>query len=205
VEPYRIIRLTTFLHPGADPQGAGYQIMQGLSALGSGGAWGLGLGESRAKWHYLPGEHTDFIFAIIGEEFGLFGTLAIVALFALLVRRGFVVARKCRNPFGYLLGVGLTLIIGIQAFVNMGVVAAMIPNTGVPLPMISYGGTSIVLTLFALGLLADISRRPVLPWDNEQNDNRPNRRGDRGAHLSGPEHRHGPRPARRGNPVYRQR
>lgn len=203
-EPYRLRRLLAFLNPWADTDGIGYQIVQGLFALGSGGLFGRGLGMSRFKWDHLPGEHTDYIYAIIGEEFGLFGTLAVLALFALLVRRGFLIAQKCRNGFGHLLALGLTLMVGIQAAMNLGVVTAIIPNTGVPLPMISFGGSSLILTLFALGVLADISRRPALPWDSEQYDNRSYRRWDRGAHLPGPEHRRGARPARREYPLYRQ-
>jgi cell division protein FtsW len=204
-EPYRLRRLLAFLNPWADMDGIGYQIVQGLFALGSGGLFGRGLGMSRFKWDHLPGEHTDYIFAIIGEEFGLFGTLAVLALFALLVRRGFLTAQKSRNNFGYLLALGLTLMVGVQAAMNLGVVTAVIPNTGVPLPMISFGGSSLILTLFALGVLADISRRPALPWDTEQYDNRSYRRWDRGAHLPGPEHRRGARPTRRQNSVYWQR
>src|SRR5207237_7563269 len=105
-EHYRLQRLMVFMDPYKDPDGAGYQILQGLSALGSGGPLGLGLGESRAKWLYLPAEHTDFIFAIIGEEFGLFGTLGILGLFLVMVRRGFIIASKCRDQFGWLLSLG---------------------------------------------------------------------------------------------------
>jgi cell division protein FtsW len=202
-EHYRMQRLLVFLNPYADPDGAGYQILQGLSALGSGGPLGLGLGESRAKWLYLPAEHTDFIYAIIGEEMGLLGTLGILGLFLVLVRRGFVIAGKCKNAFGTLLAMGIAMTIGLQAFMNIGVVTTLLPATGVPLPLISFGGSSLVLTLFALGVLADISRRPVLPWDNEDNDSRSNRRWDRGAYLSGAGDRRSARKARRNSSLYR--
>jgi cell division protein FtsW len=202
-EHYRMQRLLVFLNPYADPDGAGYQILQGLSALGSGGPLGLGLGESRAKWLYLPAEHTDFIYAIIGEEMGLLGTLGILGLFLVLVRRGFVIAGKCKNAFGTLLAMGIAMTIGLQAFMNIGVVTTLLPATGVPLPLISFGGSSLVLTLFALGVLADISRRPVLPWDNEDNDSRSNRRWDRGAYLSSAGDRRSARKARRNSSLYR--
>lgn len=204
LEPYRMQRLMVYRDPYSDPDGAGYQILQGLSALGSGGPLGLGLGESRAKWLYLPAEHTDFIFAIIGEELGLFGTLGIMGLFVLLARRGFVIAGKCRNAFGSLLALGIAIVVSLQAFMNMGVVATLLPATGVPLPLISFGGSSLVLTLFALGVLADISRRPVLPWDNEDYDSRSNRRWDRGAYLPGAGDRRGARKPRRNSALYRQ-
>jgi cell division protein FtsW len=204
LEPYRLQRLMVFRNPYSDPDGAGYQILQGLSALGSGGPLGLGLGESRAKWLYLPAEHTDFIYAIIGEEMGLFGTLGILGLFLVLVRRGFIIAGKCKNAFGTLLAIGIAMTIGLQAFMNIGVVTTLLPATGVPLPLISFGGSSLVLTLFALGILTDISRRPVLPWDNEDNDSRSNRRWDRGAYLSGAGDRRSARKPRRNTPLYRK-
>jgi cell division protein FtsW len=203
VEPYRLERLMAFLNPWRDPDGSGYQVLQGLSALGSGGAVGLGLGESRAKWLYLPAEHTDFIFAIIGEETGLIGGLGILSLFLLLVWRGFVTSWKCTNRFGRLLATGISMTIGVQAMMNIGVVCTVLPATGVPLPLISFGGSSLVLTMFALGILADISRRPALPWDNDENDSRSNRRWDRGPYLSSPGNRRGSRKAGRFPSVYR--
>lgn len=203
VEPYRFQRMLVFINPGRDPDGTGYQVMQGLAALGSGGILGLGPGESRAKWLYLPAEHTDFIFAIIGEEAGLLGGLGILGLFLFLVWRGFVIAANCTNRFGRLLAIGVSMTVGVQAMMNIGVVCTVLPATGVPLPLISYGGSSLVLTMFALGVLADISRRPVLPWDNEENDSRSNRRWDRGAYLPGSGDRHGARKTRRAPSVYR--
>lgn len=203
IEPYRFERLLVFLNPGHDPDGSGYQVLQGLSALGSGGILGLGPGESRAKWLYLPAEHTDFIFAIIGEEGGLVGGLGILGLFLFLVWRGFVIAANCTNRFGRLLAVGVSMTVGVQAMMNIGVVCTVLPATGVPLPLISYGGSSLVLTMFALGVLADISRRPVLPWDNEENDSRSNRRWDRGPYIPGSGDRHGARKTRRAPSIYR--
>lgn len=204
LEPYRLQRLVVYLDPYKDPDGAGYQILHGLSALGSGGLLGLGIGGSRAKWLYLPAEHTDFIFAIIGEEVGFVGGMLILALFLGLARRGFVIADKCKNPFGRLLALGITITITLQALMNIGVVSTIVPATGVPLPLISFGGSSLVLTLFALGVLADISRRPTLPWENnDENDGRAYRRWDRGPHLPGPGDRRGSRTARRSHRVYR--
>jgi cell division protein FtsW len=203
VEPYRFQRMLVFLNPSHDPDGSGYQVMQGLSALGSGGIFGLGPGESRAKWLYLPAEHTDFIFAIIGEESGLVGGLGILGLFLFLVWRGFVIAGKCTNRFGRLLAIGVAMTVGVQAMMNIGVVCTVLPATGVPLPLISYGGSSLVLTMFALGVLADISRRPELPWDNEENDSRSNRRWDRGPYIPGSSDRHGARKPRRASSFYR--
>ncbi|HEY3266904.1 MAG TPA: putative lipid II flippase FtsW [Armatimonadota bacterium] len=200
---YKLQRLLTFMDPFKDPDGAGYQVIQGISALGSGGWFGRGIGESIAKWNYLPAEHTDFIFAIIGEELGLKGTIPIVLLFLALVRRGFIIANKCQNTFGSLLAMGISLTIGLQAALNIGVVSTLLPATGVPLPLISFGGSSLVLTLFALGVLADISRRPVLPWDNGDNDSRSNRRWDRGAYLPGAGDRRSARKTRRVPTVYR--
>lgn len=204
MEPYRLRRIFTYLDPNQDPDGAGYQILHGLAALGSGGPFGVGIGESRAKWLYLPAEHTDFIFAIIGEELGLIGTILIVGLFGLLLYRGFVIAGRCRNPFGQLLAMGITMTVCLQASINIAVVTSVIPNTGVPLPLISYGGTSLVVTLFALGVLADVSRRPSLPWEiNEENDSRTNRRWDRGTYLSGAGDRRNARSTRRSRSLYR--
>lgn len=203
IEPYRAERLTVFLHPGHDPGNSGYQVNQGLSALGSGGPFGMGLGESRSKWLYLPAEHTDFIFAVIGEETGLVGGLGIMGLFLFLVWRGFVAAGKCTNRFGRLLAYGISMTVGVQAMMNIGVVCTVLPATGVPLPLISFGGSSLVLTMFALGVLTDITRRPALPWDNDENDSRTNRRWDRGTYLSGSGDRRGPRKPRRTPAFYR--
>jgi cell division protein FtsW len=155
---YRRDRFLAFLHPWRDPQGTGYHIIQSLYALGSGGLFGLGLGQSRQKFGYLPAQHTDFIFSIIGEELGFVGAVAIVFLFLAFAYQGIRIASRAEDRFGFYLAVGLTTSIVLQALINVGVVTASWPVTGVPLPFISYGGTSLVITLFSVGLLASISR-----------------------------------------------
>jgi cell division protein FtsW len=157
-EPYRLARLTSFADPAAHASGGGYQAIQGLYALGSGGWTGLGLGESREKWAYLPNAHTDFIFAIIGEELGLVGTLSVVALFGLLAYAGYRVASRNRDPFSRLAAAAVTTWLVGQAIINMGYVVGLLPVTGIPLPLISFGGTSLVLTLLAVGMLASFAR-----------------------------------------------
>lgn len=155
---YRRTRFLAFLHPWKDPQGTGYHIIQSLYALGSGGLFGLGLGQSRQKFGYLPAQHTDFIFSIIGEELGFVGAVAVLMLFLLFAYRGVRIAMRAEDRFGFYLAIGLTASITLQALVNIGVVTASWPVTGVPLPFISYGGTSLVITLFSVGLLASVSR-----------------------------------------------
>ena len=155
---YRRERFLAFLHPWKDPQGTGYHIIQSLYALGSGGLLGLGLGQSRQKFGYLPAQHTDFIFSIIGEELGFIGAVAVVVLFLAFAYRGIRIAMRAEDRFGSILATGITACIAIQAFINIGVVTSSWPVTGVPLPFISYGGTSLVITLFAVGLLASVSR-----------------------------------------------
>ena len=156
--PYRRDRFLAFLHPWKDPQGTGYHIIQSLYALGSGGLFGLGLGQSRQKFGYLPAQHTDFIFAIIGEELGYIGAIAVLALFMVFAYRGIRVAMRAEDRFGFFLAVGITASITVQALINIGVVTSSWPVTGVPLPFVSYGGTSLVITLFSVGLLASASR-----------------------------------------------
>jgi len=156
--PYRLKRFLAFLDPFADPQGSGFHIIQSLYALGSGGFFGLGLGESRQKFFYLPEQHTDFIYAIIGEELGFIGASLVILLFILFVWRGFKIAITSPDPFASLLAVGLTSMIGLQAAVNIGVVTGSMPVTGIPLPFISFGGTSLVFTLIGVGVLLNISR-----------------------------------------------
>jgi cell division protein FtsW len=156
--PYRRDRFLAFLHPWKDPQGTGYHIIQSLYALGSGGLFGLGLGQSRQKFGYLPAQHTDFIFSIIGEELGFVGATAVVVLFLVFAYRGIRIAMRAEDRFGFYLAIGLTAAITLQALINIGVVTSSWPVTGVPLPFVSYGGTSLVMTLFAVGLLASISR-----------------------------------------------
>jgi cell division protein FtsW len=151
-------RLTTFMDPWQDPQGSGYQIIQSLISFGNGGIFGQGLGQSKQKLLYLPDPHTDFIFAILGEEFGLLGTVAILAIFMFLFWRGLSIAASAPNLFGMLLATGITGAIAIAGLVNMAVTVSLLPTTGLPLPFISYGGTSLVLTLAAVGILLNISK-----------------------------------------------
>lgn len=158
-EPYRLRRVLTFLNPDVDPLGASYQIRQILLSLGSGGLFGLGLGKSRQKYEYLPEANTDSIFAIMGEETGFIGTVVVIALFLFLIWRCFRIARRTQEPFGKLLALGVGSWIGIQTFVNIGSMAALLPLTGVPLPFISYGGSNLVITLGALGMVYNVSKK----------------------------------------------
>ncbi len=158
-EPYRRARVLAFLNPWADPLNTGYHTIQSLIALGSGGWFGVGLGASRQKWTYVPNAHTDFIFAILGEEMGLLGTLVIVGLFAFLAYLGITTARRASDRFGMLVAAGITIWITLQALVNMGAVTAALPVTGVPLPLVSFGGTSLVICLTAMGILTNIARQ----------------------------------------------
>ncbi len=155
---YRWNRVTAFLNPEADPLGSGYHLLQALSAFGSGGLTGVGLGASVAKSGYLPEPHTDFIFAVIGEETGMLGSAAIVVLFGLLAWRGFRIAHRHSDHFAQLLAAGLTLIIVLQATINIGVVLGLLPTKGIGLPFISYGGSSIMAFLSIAGLLLSLSR-----------------------------------------------
>lgn len=156
---YRKKRILAFLNPWADPLGSGYHIIQSLMALGSGGIFGVGLGHSRQKFYYLPEPNTDFIFAVIGEELGFIGTGLIVLLFIGLAWRGFQIALKCEDLFGSLLAVGLTCMIVLQAMINIAVVSGAMPVTGITLPFISYGGSSLCIMLSAVGILLNISRQ----------------------------------------------
>ncbi|MGH2687320.1 MAG: putative lipid II flippase FtsW, partial [Actinomycetota bacterium] len=158
-EGYRRARLFSFLDPWADPLNTGYQTIQGQIALGSGGLFGLGLGASRQKWSYLPHAHTDFIYAIIGEELGLVGTLAVLSLFVFFVYLGIRTARRAPDRFGMLLAGGITGWVGLQALINMGAVTGLLPITGVPLPLISFGGSALVFTLAGIGVLMSVARR----------------------------------------------
>jgi cell division protein FtsW len=158
-EPYRMARFTSFLDPWKDPKGNGYQLIQSLLALGSGGIWGVGLGRSRQKCYYIPEPHNDFIFSIIGEELGLIGCTLIVILFIIFIWRGIVTAIKAKDTYGTLLATGITSIIAVQAIINIAVVTGSMPVTGVPLPFISYGGSSLVFNLVAMGILLNISRQ----------------------------------------------
>lgn len=156
-EPYRVRRLMAFFNPWADPADTGYQTIQSLLALGSGGLFGLGLGQSRQKYAYLPANHTDFIFAILGEELGLLGTLTVLGLFLLFAWRGYRIALKAPDFFGSLMATGLTSMIVFQAGMNIGVISGALPVTGITLPLISYGGSSLAITLAAIGILLNIS------------------------------------------------
>lgn len=157
-EPYRLARLTHFLNPDADPGGAGYQPLLGLSSLSSGGWFGVGLGQGRAKWLNLPEAHTDYIFAVIGEELGLLGSMVVLLLYATLAYAGLRVARRTADPFARLVAAAVTVWIVGQAVLNIGYVSGLLPVTGVPLPLISAGGTSLLVTVFALGMLASFAR-----------------------------------------------
>ncbi|MBD2846290.1 stage V sporulation protein E [Paenibacillus sp. IB182496] len=156
--PYRLQRITAFLDPWQDPLGAGYQSIQSLYAIGPGGLVGLGLGMSRQKYNYLPEPQTDFIFSIVAEELGFIGGAAVIVLFLILVWRGMRAAIMAPDTFGSLLAVGITGIIAVQVLINIGVVIGMMPVTGITLPLISYGGSSLTLLLTALGILLNISR-----------------------------------------------
>lgn len=158
VEGYRAERLTAFLSAERDPEGKGFQILQLLIALGSGGVRGLGLGESRQKFLYVPGAHTDGIFAIVGEELGFVGAVVVIGLFAMLVGRGVRTAIKARDEFGYLLAVGVTCWIAYQAVINIAGITRSLPLTGIPLPFLSYGSSAMVATLAAVGVLLSVSR-----------------------------------------------
>jgi len=159
LEPYRLDRILVFFDSKVDPQGIGYHINQALIAIGSGGIWGIGLGHSRQKFNYLPEPAGDSIFAILGEELGLIGTFILVSLFVMLAMRGFKIAKNAPDEFGKLVAVGITSWIIFQAFINISAITAIIPLTGVPLPFISYGGTSIVFLLMASGILLNISKQ----------------------------------------------
>ncbi len=160
---YRRRRVLAFLNPWEDPYDTGFQIIQSLIAFGSGGVLGRGLGVSEQKLFYLPEAHTDFIFSVIGEELGLVGVLAISGLFLLLILRGLRVARYADEPFARYLAFGLTLLLGLESFVNMGVCMGLLPTKGLALPFISYGGTSLVASLVAIGILLNISSRVEVP------------------------------------------
>ena len=151
-------RLLGFMDPWSDPLGTGYQTIQSLLAIGSGGFTGVGLGAGGAKWLYLPERHTDFIFAVMAEETGLLGGAFLILLFMFFAWRGFNIAMKVQDSFGSLLAAGITIMISLQAFINIGIAVGALPVTGITLPFISYGGTSLVISLAAVGVLLNISR-----------------------------------------------
>jgi len=156
--PYRMKRLFAFINPWGDPRGKGFHIIQSLIAVGSGGLFGLGLGGSKQKFFYLPQNYTDFIFAIFCEEMGLIGASGIILLYFLFLGRGMRIVRNAPDNFTFLLAGGIVSWIGIQAILNMSVVLGLLPTTGIPLPLISYGGTSLVAALFSIGLLLNVSQ-----------------------------------------------
>ncbi len=158
ISPYRWARLISFLHPERDPQGAGYQAIQSLTAVGAGGVSGAGLGRSGQKLFFLPEAHTDFIYAVIGEELGLIGCLLLVAAFLVLLWRGTRIALRAPEPFGTYLAAGITLSLVLQAFIHMGVVLTLLPTKGLTLPFISYGGSSLLVSLLAAGLALNVSQ-----------------------------------------------
>ncbi len=162
-EGYRVSRIVGFLDPYADAQGKGYQVIQGYHALGNGGIFGVGLGASRARWFYLPNAHTDFIFAIIGEETGLIGGLTIIGLFVVLALAGWVVAARAPDRFGRMLATGLTVWISLQALINIGGVLGVMPITGIALPFVSFGSTALIVAMAAVGILVNISQSGVAP------------------------------------------
>ena len=157
-ESYRAARFLSYRNPWADAKGAGYQLIQGYIALGSGGWFGVGLGASRQKWQYVPNAHTDFIFAILGEELGLIGEIVVLALFATLIYAGMRIAMRAPDTFGRLLAAGITSWLGLQTIVNLGAVTGLLPVTGVPLPFMSYGGSALIVGLAGVGVLASIAR-----------------------------------------------
>ena len=159
---YRRTRfLEAWLNSELDPSGAGWQLRQGLIALGSGGWLGIGLGNSRQKWDYLPNAHSDFVFAVLGEELGLIGALAVLTLFGLLLFAGVRIAMNAPDTFGRLLAAGITGWIGLQTLVNLGAVTGLLPITGVPLPFLSFGGTALVVTLAGVGVIASVALEGV--------------------------------------------
>lgn len=158
-ESYRLQRFLIFKNPWADPKKYGYQLIQSFLALGSGGIWGVTLGNSRQKCFYIPEPHNDFIFSIIGEELGLIGCVFVIILFAVFIWRGIVTAVRAKDTYGSLLATGITSVIGLQAVINIAVVSGSMPVTGVPLPFISSGGSSLVVNLISMGVLLNITRQ----------------------------------------------
>lgn len=158
MEPYRLKRVMAFLDPWKDPQGSGFQLVQSFIALGSGGLTGVGLGKSRQKLAFLPESHTDFIFSLIGEELGFIGVLVVITLFSFLFIKGISIANRSRDKFVYYLAFGLSLMISLQALINFAVATGMVPTKGLPLPFISYGGSSLFVNMAAIGILLNISK-----------------------------------------------
>lgn len=162
VVPYAMSRLEHWIHPEADPQGLGYQTLQSLYAIGSGGLMGVGIGNSRQKHLYLPEPQNDFIFSVVCEELGFVGATVIILLFVLLIWRGYVIAMRCRDRFGSMLAIGLATQVGVQTVLNIAVVSNTIPNTGISLPFFSYGGTALLMLLAQMGVVLSVSRQSNL-------------------------------------------
>jgi cell division protein FtsW len=162
-ESWRMKRLLAFLYPWQYRRDTGYQLYESLISIGSGGVWGQGLGQGHQKLFFLPEAHTDFILAVVGEELGLIGMLAVLATFTILVWRGLRASMRARDPYGCYLAFGITCLFGLQALVNMCVVLGLLPTKGLPLPFVSYGGTALVMSLFMAGVLVNISARAPEP------------------------------------------
>jgi cell division protein FtsW len=185
LEPYRRARMTAFLNPWADPQNTGYQPIQSWTAIANGGIFGRGLGQGRAKWEFLPEAHTDFIFSILAEELGLVGALLVLALFVTFAVFGVRTALRAPDRFGTLTAAGITAWIVVQAVLNLGAVLGMLPITGVPLPFVSFGGSAMLVTMIAAGILINIARQTADPLTDgtaprrsartQRTPNRPNR------------------------------
>lgn len=161
LEPYRLARVTTFLDPWKDATGAGWQVIQSLYAIGSGGLFGVGLGESKQKYLYIPEPHNDFIFSVLSEELGFVGCTLVIVLFAIFIWRGVLIAMKSPDMFGSLIAIGITTLVAVQAILNIAVVTSSVPATGMPLPFFSYGGTALFILLCEMGVLLNISRAGV--------------------------------------------
>ncbi|NLE64785.1 MAG: putative lipid II flippase FtsW [Elusimicrobia bacterium] len=161
-KPYRVRRIIAFMNPWEDPLGVGFQLSQSQIALGSGGFWGVGIGQSVQKLFYLPAAHTDFIFSIIGEELGFLGALAVILLFVFFIWQGIKIMKATTDPFGYYMAFGILLMLGMQVAVNIGVTNGLLPTKGLPLPFISYGGSALIFNMAVVGLLLNISRAQEL-------------------------------------------
>lgn len=172
IKAYQLGRIKTWLNPELDPLGKGYNIIQSLIAFASGGFMGLGYGASVQKRAYLPECHTDFIFAVIAEEWGFIGCVFIIILFLTIMYRGLLISGQVQDMYGKLLAIGLTFSIGIQGFINMGVTSSFIPATGVPLPFISYGGSSLITSMIMIGILLNISKKRITKIGSEENGQR---------------------------------
>jgi cell division protein FtsW len=167
LKAYRKRRILAFIDPWSDPQGVGFQIIQSFIALGSGGLLGVGLGQSRQKLLYLPGCHTDFIFSIIGEELGLVGAGAVIILFVLFIWIGFRIALRARDLFGHLAALGIVSMIALEAIINIAVATGSMPTKGLPLPFISYGGSSLIFDMIGVALLLNIAKYSETPYEKE--------------------------------------